>query len=342
MATITDLLSAAETVELQESVPSSDDAETLLILNQVLPSFRLQWFPQGFMLTGVNGLLQYPFENVDTVAPDGTLQTTDMLLTFILEYHDIDLPECAPGVYTIPVEEYVTMMMQNTAVVERGINRGVLYLEFKYGGFPEEYPILSRNLSELIKIPGGLAMKRLIDYRHVLLSTNDVIWLYNINREIFERFMAENTNPGQILADVYITSFIYNDNGALKPTEGALKLLNIEYIANEDHARKLAEFRDFLWEAATKLYNETQLKLNTDPERYLDDLQRFWAMVMDYFMVLTICRDIQEYTFTQYVVLVGTHHQTAIGWFFGVPKLGSMAENGCVDLDGTAMLTVRE
>jgi len=83
MASVTDLLSAAETVELRETSPSSDDVEALLNLNQSLPSFQLSWFPQGYMLSGVTGLLQYPFPKIHTTSPDGSSQTTDMLLTVV-------------------------------------------------------------------------------------------------------------------------------------------------------------------------------------------------------------------------------------------------------------------
>jgi len=237
--------------------------------------------------------------------------------------------------------------MENTAVRDQGINRGVLYLEFKYGGFLDDYPVSSQNLSELMNLPHGLAMKRLIDYRHVLMTTNNVTWLYSLFPENYteklEDLYTKNPNASQMLADLYVFSFIQPDNdNNLKPTHEAFALLSIPLVGPPPYAKRLAEFRDILWEEAKILHNDILPKIDTNQWGFIDGLQRFWAMVMDYFMVLTICKDIQEYTFVQYVLLVGQNHQNAIRWFFGDPKLGSMTQDGCVDLDGTAMLTINQ
>lgn len=359
MASLFHLTAAAEEVENAEMENATQgllalnaeydpDVQSLLNLRRVLPSFRLSFFPEGMTLANVRRHIQVPFSNVTLIAPDSTEQKTDMLLTVLGEVHEEEFPErCGSADYSITNKEYVSLLMDQTSLPKDGVNRAVLYLEFKYGGDFEEYRVTSRNLVELMRLPSGTALKRLVDYRHVMLGTNNVNWLYSLRRENTEREVARilaMPNGRRMLQDLYVESFMNNDisAGFMRLTPAAEELLNIPIIVpSREMYEKMAAFRDKIVRKATNLHRIFHENIDTNPQVFRERTQKFWGMVMDYFMALVVLRDMVEYKFVQFIVLVGDNHTGVFRRLFGdVNGFQERASDDlCVDLDRTLMLT---
>lgn len=258
--------------------------------------------------------------------------TTPKLLTVLGEIHKPEQVVCAAG--SITPFRYLGELVARTP--GRGLNGTVLYLEYKATGIVGEYEIDSKNLNDFLRLPEGVMVKRFIDWRRVMLLPEWVDWLYSGSLTATPEQLAQE-NPLKIAAFLVETFVVVGPTGELVYTKPAYDLLNMPINGpNEEIKERIRGHREFLENQAEKLVGMVGGSID---QKFLKFLREFWAHVMDHYMILTIAADMTNHNFLQFVVLVGANHLQVFNYIFSDDSAPIMAEDECLNISGTYMIT---